>query len=178
MTQEIMTPEVTLGWAHLVEAVPADSEYNAGKFDAVIWYSKKDTDFHQQILDLTTEAVKEKWADKAPKKINLPNIIDGDEQSYENKDGDEVYPNEGKWGFRAASNRKPVVVDKYGSPISDATEIGFDPKGKVKVNAFAWTFGTRNGVSFGLNTVMITDKGNFGAGSGGDPLAGFEFEAA
>ena len=173
MTAEVISPEATLGWAHLIEPAPEDDEYYAGKYTTMLWFDK-DSGFKEKLEGMVEEAIAEKWS-KKPSKLEMPEYKDGDEESYENDDGEVIYPNKGKWGVRVKSKRQPIVVDHHGEPITDADDLGFNPKGQVKTNAYGWEYGkSRKGVSFGLGATMITDKGAMGQTSNTD---GFEFAA-
>lgn len=173
MTQEIITPSAKLEFSHLITSVPLDSEYNAGKFASLIWIEKT-SDFRAKLEVLFEEAKREKWGDKVPTKVALPKIIDGDESSYTNDEGELVYPNLKMFGFRVGSKRKPVVVDSHGEPIVNEELLGYTLRGQVKINAYGWEFGkTRKGVSIGLGAVMLTDLGVSASGGG---IEGFEFQ--
>lgn len=64
------------------------------------------------------------------------------------------------WRFiNLHSQYAPAVVDQRRQPIIDESMIFAGCYVRAHVNAFAWTFGPRKGVSFGLNAIQLVEVG-------------------
>lgn len=112
------------------------------------------------LKDIIKEAVIAQWpdADKRPKGLRFP-IRDGDEKEY---DG---YADH--WYCRAASNRKPGIVDANRQPIISPEGFYSGCYARAQVNAFTYDTDGNRGVSFGLNNLQfIRDGDPFGASAG------------
>ena len=177
MVDELITAK--LEWAFIIEPVPLDSEYSAGSYNCVVWLKKEDPaaiKFRGQLDELINLAVVETWGKTPPAKLSIAKILDGDTEGYVNDEGESVYPNQGSFGFRVSSKRKPVVVDGHGSPIVDSSLLGYNPRAQIKLRPYSWSFGkSRKGVSLGLSAAMVVD---FGQSTASTATEGFEFENA
>jgi hypothetical protein len=125
----------------------------------------------QMIFDKTTDltelknavraAVVEKWgADKAkwPKKLTMP-FRDGSEKDYDGYGPDVIF-------ISASSKMKPGLVDENIQPIIEPSEFYGGCYARATVNAFAWEFMGKAGVSFGLRNIQkVKDGDPFGGGS-------------
>jgi hypothetical protein len=125
----------------------------------------------QMIFDKTTDLTElnnavraaevEKWgADKAkwPKKLTMP-FRDGSEKDYDGYGPDVIF-------ISASSKMKPGLVDENIQPIIEPSEFYGGCYARATVNAFAWEFMGKAGVSFGLRNIQkVKDGDPFGGGS-------------
>ncbi len=90
-------------------------------------------------------AIDEEWT-KAPKQLRLP-FLDGDTVEWDGFAGNTF--------VRATSLYRPGIVDRKRQPITD--EEFFYPGcwARATVNAFAYTYMKKSGVSFGLQNLQF-----------------------
>lgn len=99
------------------------------------------------------QAVKDKWGDKQPKKLESP-FRDGNEKEGEEYK-DRIFVN-----FKAKATRPPGVVGPNGKKL-DPKSGEFYPGcyARVSFSCYAWEYMGKCGVSFGLNNVQKTGDG-------------------
>jgi hypothetical protein len=160
----IVTGKVRLSFPHLFEPYSIDGDQEE-KYSVMLLIPKSDKVTIKAIKEAEKEAASigkdTKFGGKVPS--NLATIIhDGDEDGSA-----EDYPERaGMIYMTVAANKKfrPGVVDRRVQPILDQSEVYSGVYGKVSMTAFPYTFGSKKGVSFGLNNVQIL--------GGGDSLTG------
>lgn len=176
MSTRIVTGKVRLSFPHLFEPHKMEGDDQEPKYSVMLLIPKSDTETIAKIKEAEKEAAEigkmSKFGGKIPG--NLASIIkDGDEDGSA-----EDYPERAGHIYMTVSANKqfrPGVVDRRVQPIMDQSEVYSGVNAKVSITAFPYTFGSKKGVSFGLNNVQIL--------GGGDSLAGGkradeEFEVA
>lgn len=149
---KVVTSKVRLSYVHLFEPYSIDGEQDA-KFSLMLLLPKEDKKGLEALRNAEKAAAEQGKTSKFGGKIpaNLASIIrDGDDFA-------EDYPErEGHWflSVTAPANRKPGVVDENVQPILDQSEVYSGCYARVSLNAFPYTFGSKKGISFGLNHVQ------------------------
>lgn len=149
MANRVVTPTFRASYPQLFEAKAMDEKSEA-KYSIQMIFSKN-ADL-SGLKALVSEAVKAKWADKPPKKLQLP-FRDGDEEKEE-----EVYTN--SIFMNAASKFKPGVVDQDVQPILNQSEFYPGCYARASVTAYAWEYMGKAGVSLGLQNVQKVKEGD------------------
>ena len=164
MSKKVVTGEVRFSFPHVFEpnAVEAGDK---PKYSIMILIPKTDKATIQKIRDAEKAAAEEgvstRWGGKRPKKISSI-IKDGDDEEETDL---EAYPERaGHLYMNVRSDRRPQVVNASVQPILDSSEIYSGCYGRVSVNAFAYDYMGKKGVSFGLNNVQKTADGESLAG--------------
>ena len=122
----------------------------------------KDIDL-SELEDAIEDCIKEKWADKRPKKLQLP-IRDGEE--YEEKEGydDTVV------FFNARNTRRPYVKDMAGENIEDPEETYPGCRGFVIFDPYAYDTDGNRGVGMSLKGFVKAAEGErLGGAAPNDP---------
>ena len=175
MTNETKKKLITPTFRVSFPAVFTPRKANEQDANAVAKYSLhmifKKTDDLTELKNAVRAAVVEKWgADKTkwPKKLTLP-FRDGTEKDYDGYGPDTVF-------ISASSKMKPGLVDENVQPIIEPSEFYGGCYARAAVNAFAWEFMGKAGVSFGLRNIQkVKDGDPFGGGSKAeddfDPIA-------
>lgn len=170
----VVTGKVRLSFPHLFEPYSIDGEQDP-KYSVMLLIPKSDKATYNALRAAEKQAAENGKATKFGGKIpaNLASIIkDGDEDGTA-----EDYPErEGHYYMTVSADPKyrPGVVDRNVQPIMDQTEVYSGVYAKVSVTAFPYTFGSKKGISFGLNNVQIIGGGE---SLGGGKRAEEEFEA-
>lgn len=133
------------------------------RFSVVMLFDKKNKEDIKKLEDLAKAAAYEKWGEDSVKskkvKINWP-FRDGEEKAEQY----EGY--EGMVFATASSKNKPKVVDKSVEPILDEDEFYPGCFARAAINAYAWEWKGKKGVSFGLiNVQKMKDGDKFGFSS-------------
>ncbi len=118
---------------------------------------KSDKTTVSKINNAVEAALRAKWQAKPPAKWTHP-LRDGDEE----RGDDAAY--KGHYFMNVKSNQKPGVVDRQLNEIMDVDAFISGDYCQVSINAFAYDQKGNKGVSFGLNNVKVTRKG--------EPLSG------
>lgn len=126
------------------------------RYSVVMLFDKKDKEPIQKLEMLARAAAYEKWGEDSVKtkkvKIAWP-FRDGEEKA-EQYDG-----YEGMVFATASSKNKPKVVDKAVEPILDEAEFYPGCYARAAVNAYAWEWKGKKGVSFGLINLQKLGEG-------------------
>ena len=138
----------------------------------------KKTDDITVLKNAVRAAVIEKWgADqtKWPKGLILP-FRDGTEKDYDGYGPDVIF-------VSASSKMKPGLVDQNVQPIIEPSEFYGGCYARATINAFAWEYMGKRGVSFGLRNIQkMADGEPFGGGSKAEndfePIGGGAAKAA
>lgn len=174
MATRVVTGKVRLSFPHLFEAQQVNGE-GEPKYSVMILIPKDDTATLEAIDAAQAEAAEigknTKFGGKVP--ANLASIIkDGDEDGTA-----EDYPERAGHIYMTVSSSqkfRPGVVDRNVNDIVDQSEVYSGVFAKVSMTAFPYTFGSKKGVSFGLNNVQVLGGGD---SLGGGKRASEEFEA-
>jgi len=166
----IITPEFRVSYAHFIKP-HAITEGDEKKYSCKVVLERSNDDHVAFVKKLKTVAVtiaKERWG-KVPAKLALP-FTNGD-----NTDNPEF---EGCILFNATRKEdfgKPDIVDADRQDIIDPQEIYSGMFCRVSLSPYAWTYGKKQGVSFGLVNVQKTRDGD--PLGGGGVKASDEFDA-
>jgi hypothetical protein len=168
---KVVTGTVRLSYVHLFEPY-AQGDDDVEKYSCVILIPKSDKRTLKKIDDAiaaATEAGRNtKFEGKVPK-IVVTNLHDGDEEADLEKNPEY----EGHMYMSVSSKTKPGIVDADVNPILDSTEIYSGVYARVSINAFAYNYKGKKGISFGLNHVQKVKDGDF---LGGRSRAEDDFE--
>jgi hypothetical protein len=169
-----VTGKVRLSFPHLFEPYSIDGEQEA-KYSAMLLIPKTDKATIQALKDAEKAAAEAGKSSKFGGKIpaNLASILkDGDEDGTS-----EDYPERAGMVYMTVSanaNRRPGVVDRNVQQIIDQSEVYSGVYAKVSITAFPYTFGSKKGISFGLNNVQVIGGGE---SLGGGKRAEEEFDS-
>lgn len=170
----VITPSVVeLSFPNIIDPNKADAEVDPGKWTTVAWFDKDDAKMEAQVREMFDLAVKEKWGTKPKGKFRDLELLDGDEETYVDGDGEEQPQAPGKLGFRLKTARRPVVVDKYGNTVEKQADLGFNPKAQVKYQPYPYDNKFGKGVTMSCEAFKIVEFGSAGSVATAD---GFEFE--
>ena len=162
MSTKIITGEVRLSYAHLLEA-SSSFEGQDPKFSTVILVPKTDKETIEKIEAAQKEALENGKSSKFNGKIpaNWKNTFrDGDEESDLEKNPEYA----GHYFMSVGSKTRPGIVDESLQPVMDADQVYSGVYARVSLNAFPFNTSGNKGVSFGLNNVMVLGKGDRLAG--------------
>lgn len=162
MSQKVVTGTVRLSFPNLFEKFAFESG-DKPKFSVMLLIPKTDKKTVEAMKAAEAEAIEtgvsSTWGGKRPKTIASV-IKDADEDGTA-----EDYPErEGCLYLNVRTDRKPQVVDAQRNAIMDPEEIYSGVYGRVSMNAFPYKFGSKAGVSFGLNNVQKVADGESLAG--------------
>lgn len=158
MTTKVITGEVRLSYAHLLEP-SASFEGQEPKYSTVILVPKSDKDTIAKIEAAQKEALENGKSSKFNGKIpaNWKNTFrDGDEEADLEKNPEY----EGCMFMNVSSKQRPGIVDAELNPVMEADQVYSGVYARVSINAFAFNTSGNKGVSFGLNNVMVLGKGD------------------
>lgn len=169
----VTTGKVRFSYAHLFKpyaAMPGQEE----KYSCTILVPKTDTDTMNRIWS-AIEAAKakgssEKWGGVTPPQVPVP-VYDGD--GVRPSDGVAFGPEcKGCWVFTASAkvDYPPEIVDKFGNPIINQSEVYSGMYGRVNVTFYPYQFGGKKGIGCGLGPVQKLEDG--------EPLGGGHVSAA
>jgi len=157
---KMMLKNVRLSFPSLFHKASFDG--NEGKFESTLLIDKSD----KKTKDVIDAAIAEAIAEA---KVKVPSdkrcLKDGDESDYDGY--------EGHWSFKAASSKRPTVIDRDKTPIIEADEkvyagcyvnavvdiwIQNNKFGKrVNANLYGIQF-VKDGEPFGLGATNVTDS--------------------
>lgn len=140
----LITPECRLSFPVLFEPKPYFDK--GDEFQCTLLFPPE-TDFRPFFAAMKAAMI-EKW-DKVIKIPASENPIkDASEKEYAGYD-------EG-WHFLAMhGTNRPAIVDQTRTPITDPERCYPGLWVRAHINAFAWTYKSKKGVSFGLNAIQI-----------------------
>jgi hypothetical protein len=127
------------------------------EFSMTLLIPKTDTKTVSKLREAIKQAIAKKWGDKPPAGLKLP-LRDGDTERE-----DEAY--KGHFFLNVKSNERPGIVDATRAEVLDTKAFVSGDYCVAALTAFAYeTRNTQNiviskGVSFGLNHVMVLEKG-------------------
>jgi hypothetical protein len=127
------------------------------EFSTQVLVPKSDTETVAALKAAAKEALMAKFGDKIPKNVRNP-LRDGDTETK--TDGSPMGKEyAGCFFFNTKSTNKPGAVDANGQDLLGSNDIVSGDYGRVSLNAYAYSQAGNNGVSFGLNNIMLVSKG-------------------
>lgn len=169
---KVVTDKVRLSYVHVFEPYAGEGDSDP-KYSCVILIPKKDKKTLGRIeaaIQAAAEAGKSsKFDGKIPKNL-ATTLHDGDEEG----DLERNPEYEGHMYMSISSKTKPGIVDKDVDPILDSTEVYSGCYARVSINAFAYNYKGKKGVSFGLNHIQKIADGDY---LGGRSRAEDDFDA-
>ena len=177
MATKVVTGKVRLSYVYIFEARASQQGSDDAKYSVTLLIPKSDTVTVGKIKQAMQEArdnfCNRNGANAIPVKFNHT-LHDGDGT----RDSGEPYGPEchGHYVITVSSKQKPVIVDRAGSPILDASEVYSGCYGRASINFYGYNTNGKKGVSAGLLAVQkLADGEPFGTvGSADDFNDGFE----
>jgi hypothetical protein len=127
------------------------------EFSTQILIPKTDKETLAALKAAAKEALVAKFGDKVPKNIRNP-LRDGDTETK--TDGSPLGKEyAGHFFCNVKSTAKPGAVDKHGNDLLGSDDIVSGDYIRVSLNAYAYSQAGNNGVSFGLNNILLVKKG-------------------
>jgi hypothetical protein len=181
MATKIVTGKVRFSYAYLFEARASQQGGDDAKYSVTLLIPKTDTETLGKIKQAMQEArdnfCNRNGANAIPAKFNHT-MHDGDGL----RDSGEPYGEEckGHYVITVSSKQKPVIVDRVGNEILDASEVYSGCYGRASINFYGYNTNGKKGVSAGLLAVQkLADGEPFGTvGSADDFNDGFQDEGA
>jgi len=172
LKETIMTTRVTTGEVRTsyFSALSARKNEMNGKdeFSTQILIPKTDTATLAALKAAAKEALAAKFGDKIPKNVRNP-LRDGDTETK--TDGSPLGREyAGHFFCNVKSTSKPGAIDTHGNDLIGNDDIVSGDYIRVSLNAYAYSQAGNNGVSFGLNNILLVRKG--------EPLGGAKPTAA
>ena len=167
MSTRVTTGEVRTSY---FSALQARKNELSGKdeYSTQILIPKTDTATIAALKAAAKEALTAKFGDKIPKNVRNP-LRDGDVETKQ--DGSPLGREyQGHFFCNVKSTSKPGAIDSHGNDLIGADDIVSGDYIRVSLNAYAYSQAGNNGVSFGLNNILLVRKG--------EPLGGSKPSAA
>ena len=167
MTTRVTTGEVRTSYFSALSA--RKNEMNGkDEFSTQILIPKTDKDTLTALKAAAKEALTAKFGDKIPKNVRNP-LRDGDTETK--TDGSPLGKEyAGHFFCNVKSTSKPGAIDTHGNDLIGNDDIVSGDYIRVSLNAYAYSQAGNNGVSFGLNNILLVRKG--------EPLGGAKPTAA
>jgi len=167
MTTRVTTGEVRTSYFSALSA--RKNEMNGkDEFSTQILIPKTDTATLAALKAAAKEALAAKFGDKIPKNVRNP-LRDGDTETK--TDGSPLGREyAGHFFCNVKSTSKPGAIDTHGNDLIGNDDIVSGDYIRVSLNAYAYSQAGNNGVSFGLNNILLVRKG--------EPLGGAKPTAA
>jgi len=154
------------------------------EFSTQILIPKTDKETLIALKAAAKEALVAKFGDKVPKNVRNP-LRDGDTETK--SDGSALGKEyAGHFFCNVKSTTKPGAIDAHGNDLIGSDDIVSGDYVRVSLNAYAYSQAGNNGVSFGLNNILLLKKGqplggakpsaadDFGIGKSAAPVAAAE----
>jgi hypothetical protein len=167
MTTRVTTGEVRTSYFSALSA--RKNEMNGkDEFSTQILIPKTDKETLTALKAAAKEALTAKFGDKVPKNVRNP-LRDGDTETK--TDGSPLGKEyAGHFFCNVKSTSKPGAIDTHGNDLIGNDDIVSGDYIRVSLNAYAYSQAGNNGVSFGLNNILLVRKG--------EPLGGAKPTAA
>lgn len=167
MSTRVTTGEVRASYFSAL--APRKNELSGkDEYSTQILIPKTDTATIAALKAAAKEALVAKFGDKIPKNIRNP-LRDGDTETKQ--DGSPLGKEyQGHFFCNVKSTSKPGAIDTHGNDLIGADDIVSGDYIRVSLNAYAYSQAGNNGVSFGLNNILLVRKG--------EPLGGAKPSAA
>lgn len=167
MTTRVTTGEVRTSYFSALSARKNEMN-NKDEFSTQILIPKTDTATLTALKAAAKEALTAKFGDKIPKNVRNP-LRDGDTETK--TDGSPLGKEyAGHYFCNVKSTSKPGAIDTHGNDLIGNDDIVSGDYIRVSLNAYAYSQAGNNGVSFGLNNILLVRKG--------EPLGGAKPTAA
>jgi hypothetical protein len=138
------------------------------EFSTQILIPKTDKDTLTALKAAAKVALASKFGDKIPKNVRNP-LRDGDTETK--TDGSPLGKEyAGHFFCNVKSTSKPGAIDTHGNDLIGSDDIVSGDYIRASLNAYAYSQAGNNGVSFGLNNLLLVRKG--------EPLGGAKPSAA
>ena len=158
--ERVMSPEFRVAFAKVFTPDPENDKYSLG----MLFNNKANLN---ELKELVTNVVKDKYGDKVPKKFMYP-FKDGNDQDLES------YPFfEDHTIINASTKFKIGLVDEDVNPIIDQSEFYNGCYARATLSAYCWEFKGKAGVSFNVANIQ---KLRDGESLGGAVSAENEFQ--
>jgi hypothetical protein len=166
-TTKVITPKFRVSFPSVFSKRKIEGQTDEqAKYSVQMLFKK--TDDISSLKNAVRAAVVEKWgadSSKWPKGITMP-FRDGTEKDYDGYGPDVTF-------VSASSKMKPRVVGPDMQDIIEPSEFYGGCYARASINAFAWEYMGKRGVSFGLRNIQkMADGEPFGGGS--SPEADFQ----
>jgi hypothetical protein len=170
MTTRVTTGEVRTSYFSALSA--RKNEMNGkDEFSTQILIPKTDKETLTALKAAAKEALTAKFGDKVPKNVRNP-LRDGDTETK--TDGSPLGKEyAGHFFCNVKSTSKPGAIDTHGNDLIGNDDIVSGDYIRVSLNAYAYSQAGNNGVSFGLNNILLVRKGE--ALGGAKPTAASDF---
>lgn len=170
MSTRVTTGEVRTSYFSALQS--RKNELNGkDEFSTQILIPKTDKETLAAMKSAAKEALATKFGDKIPKNIRNP-LRDGDTETK--TDGSPLGREyQGHFFCNVKSNTKPGAIDKNGNDLIGSDDIVSGDYVRVSLNAYAYSQAGNNGVSFGLNNILLARKGQ--SLGGAKPTAADDF---
>lgn len=167
MTTRVTTGEVRTSYFSALQS--RKNEMNGkDEYSTQILIPKTDTATISALKAAAKEALTAKFGDKVPKNVRNP-LRDGDTETK--NDGSPLGKEyAGHFFCNVKSTSKPGAIDTHGNDLIGSDDIVSGDFVRVSLNAYAYSQAGNNGVSFGLNNILLVRKG--------EPLGGAKPSAA
>lgn len=167
MTTRVTTGEVRTSYFSALQS--RKNEMNGkDEYSTQILIPKTDTATISALKAAAKEALTAKFGDKVPKNVRNP-LRDGDTETK--NDGSPLGKEyAGHFFCNVKSTTKPGAIDTHGNDLIGSDDIVSGDYVRVSLNAYAYSQAGNNGVSFGLNNILLVRKG--------EPLGGSKPSAA
>jgi hypothetical protein len=170
---KVVTGKVRLSYTHVFEPYSQDGDAADAKYSTVLLVPKSDKATIRKLRaaqEAALEAGKTSRFNGSIPKSWQDTIHDGDEEADLERNPEYA----GHLFLSVSSKTKPGVVDQNVQPILDSTEVYSGCYARVSINAFAFNYKGKKGVSFGLNHLQKIADGDF---LGGRSKAEDDFDA-
>lgn len=172
----VVTGVVRLSFSNLFEP-RLNEDGSKGRYDCCLLIDKKDKKtiecINKAIEAAKAKGIKEKWANKLPKNLQLP-LRDGDEKE------DDQYSDQfkGMMFINPKSKSRPGIVDKNFAPILDPEELYSGCYVVAAISFFPYDTNGNKGVGVGIDNVLKVKDGDSLAGkpSANNDFEGVEFD--
>jgi hypothetical protein len=122
------------------------------EFSMSILIDKNDKETIGAVKNAMNNVCRAKWGGQIPPGLKSP-LRDGDVE----KPNDMNYA--GHFWMNLKSSRKPGIVDRYNAAVTEPDAFMSGDYCRVAMSAYAYEKGGNKGVSFGLNNIMVLEKG-------------------
>lgn len=127
------------------------------EYSATLLIPKTDTETLNELKAAMKEVIVAKFGDKIPANLRNP-IKDGDTaKKQDGSDMPDYY--KGHFFLHTKSNEKPGVIGTDGQELREASQFVSGDYGQAAIVAFAYDQAVNKGVSFFLQNLLFTDKG-------------------
>jgi hypothetical protein len=155
---KVITNEVRLSYVHLLEPYAQDKDKDEPMYSCLLLIPKSDKETLSCLVSAQKEAYETAKGDKLKglKFDAVDQTLHDGEEKYDIAERPEY---EGMMICNVRSKLPPQIIDKYKEKVETKEEVYSGVYARVSVNAYAYNTGKKRGITFGLNNVQITRKG-------------------